>query len=132
MTSDELSRAWTHRQILELNFNNRLNFFLLFQSILLAATVNGIGQAYDDYLLIVICMFGTVLTIIWWLVQRREHHMLDTVKNYLREHDKSYRVRRTRYQKFSINFSVNNLLSRVIPPLISLLWLLLIGYVLIQ
>lgn len=132
MKSEELSRAWTHRQILELNFNNRLNFFLLFQSILLAATVNGIGQKYDSILLIVICIFGTMLTVIWWLIQSREHHMLDKVKNYLREHDLSYRERRQLYENFFLKFSVNKLLSRVIPPMLTAIWLALFFFVILE
>ncbi|MCV9385130.1 RipA family octameric membrane protein [Reichenbachiella ulvae] len=132
MKSDELSRAWTHRQILELNFNNRLNFFLLFQSILLAATVNGIGQHYDEALLMAICIFGAALTVIWWLIQSREHHMLDKVKNYLRENDISYRERRKLYENFFIKFSVNKLLSRVIPPMLSSIWIALFVFIFIQ
>lgn len=130
MKPEDINRAWTHRQILELNFNNRLNFFLLFQSILLAATVNGIGQGSDHIILYAICIFGGVVTILWWLIQSKEYHMLCAVKNYLREHDENYRERRKLYVNYLSKFSVNQLLSKVIPPMLTLMWVLLILYLL--
>ncbi|UXP33682.1 hypothetical protein N6H18_06910 [Reichenbachiella agarivorans] len=128
MKPEDLNRAWTHRQILELNFNNRLNFFLLFQSILLAATVNGIGQGNDHIILLAFCIFGGLITLIWWLIQSKEHHMLDTVKNYLRDNDESYCERRKLYTNYLSKISVNQLLSKVIPPMLTLVWMLLIVY----
>ncbi|WP_073120814.1 RipA family octameric membrane protein [Reichenbachiella agariperforans] len=132
MKPEDLSRAWTHRQILELNFNNRLNFFLLFQSILLAATVNGIGDGNDHMILMALCVFGGVITVIWWLIQSKEHHMLDKVKNFLRENDESYRERRKLYESYLSKFSVNQLFSRVIPPVLTVIWVLLIVYLVVK
>ena len=130
MNSDDLNHAWTHRQILELNFNNRLNFFLLFQSILLAGTVNSIGSGDDQVVLVAFCIFGGVISVLWWLIQMKEHNMLDKVKNFLREHDTVYNERRKLYANYLVWFSVNKLMSRVIPPMLTIIWIALSYYIL--
>jgi len=69
--------------------------------------MNSTGQHNDQVLLIAICVFGAVITVIWWLIQTKEHHMLDKVKNYLRENDEAYRKCREMYNQFFMKFSIN-------------------------
>ncbi len=130
MTPDDLNHAWTHRQILELNFNNRLNFFLLFQSILLAGTVNSIGRGHTQMILVAYCAFGGVISILWYLIQMKEYNMLVTVKDFLRKHDAVYSERRKMYDGYLPWFSVSKLMSRVIPLALTLIWVALLIYIL--
>ena len=78
MEADEISRLWEHGLHEDTMFNERLNFFLIFESVLLGV----VGMLYSKQppvmksLLVVIAFLGLFITIIWGFIQVKHRSTL--------------------------------------------------------
>jgi len=104
-------------------FNDRLNFFLVFESVLLG--VVGIlynAQVSKVLFLKLIILLGFLLTVIWGYIQARQKYILDGIKDQLKELDPIYQKTLSERAKTKWPLSVTLLLAYVIPIIIAVTW----------
>jgi hypothetical protein len=127
LNDNQIDRLWQHIEAVQNRFDNRLNFFLIFESILMGV----VGMLYSRpssvniVLIFVICL-GILLTVIWQYVQARERYLLDDLENKLKEVVPEYQetvVRRERV-KWPIGSTV--LLTFGVPPIVGIMWILIL------
>src|SRR6266704_3628763 len=92
LTEDQITRIFTHRQHLIDNFYNRLNSFLVFESVLLGI----IGILYTKnasslLMLKLIAILGFTTTILWWYTQERIRSTCQRVTLYAKDIMPEYR-----------------------------------------
>lgn len=120
--SGELDSAWKHRSLLEQNFNSRLNFFLVFESILIAGAVNvSAATPPNPQVGLALCTFGVAATLLWGFVQVRELYYLSQVKKDVEEQDSTHRARVSNYKR-GFGPQVNMVLTYWIPGAVLILW----------
>jgi hypothetical protein len=83
---DQIDRLWEYRLHQENIYFNLLNFFLVFESILLAVVGILYGGTNSSSLgLRAIALLGFCLTITWAYTQSWQGHTIDRLKAYLKE-----------------------------------------------
>lgn len=107
-------------------FNDRLNFFLVFESVLLGV----VGILYNDQpsktsFLKLMILLGFLLTVIWGYIQARQKYILDGIKKRLKEIDPVYQITLSERAKTKWPFSATSLLTYVIPIIIVVAWVIL-------
>lgn len=131
MKAEEKERLWKHALHEDNIFNNRLNFLLGFQSILLAVTgvlVSG-SEDRSKLTIIFIVLIGLLFSFIGWLIQIKEKAMWNTLKERCIEFLPEFSATRERYQKRALKFfSTTWTMTHVIPLILILLWVLLLSY----
>jgi hypothetical protein len=125
LNDDQKHRLWEHGLHEDTMFNNRLNFFLVFESILLSV----VGSLYSKLtptkvILITIVCLGIVITIIWGYVQARQKHTYDVLGSAAREVFDEFVIIRTRIGKWPVSSVA--LLTYAIPGLVLLIWIVLL------
>jgi hypothetical protein len=66
---EERERLFTHGLHEEGIFYNRLNFFLIFESLLFAAAVAGGGDKPPKAVVVSLSILGLIVGVIWWYAQ---------------------------------------------------------------
>lgn len=129
MDPDQIRRLWEHGLHEENVFNDRLNFFLIFESVLLGV----VGMLYSKQpavmksVLVIMACLGFLITIIWGYIQARQRSILKRLIERLEQHLPEFRethavLKRKKWRRLSSTV----LLAHVIPLLISLVWLALL------
>ena len=123
--NEELNRRWQHGLHEDEVFNNRLNFFLLFESILLSV-FGAIGGSSVRNLLALrsIGLFGAAFALLWIFVQARSLEVVVSLQAELKELDPRYRKHREKFEKRG--FSTTKLLTYLLPVLMLGLWIALL------
>lgn len=127
LESDQIQRLWQHAAHSQNRFDNRLNFFLIFESILIGV----VGMLYSHpslvkvILIFIICL-GILLTALWEYVQAREKFLLDDLETRLVEVAPEYQetVRRRERGKWPVSSTL--LLTYGVPFLVGLIWISLL------
>lgn len=129
MDSDQIGRLWEHGMHEDTIFNDRLNFFLVFESVLLGV----VGMLYSKQppvmkaILITIVCLGLFITIIWGYIQARQRSTLHRLIERLEEHLPEFRdTFEPLDQKKWRRLSGTLLLTYFIPLLVALIWVVLL------
>src|SRR2546429_9337642 len=86
LDNDQMKRLFEHRMHEDTMFNNRLSFFLVFESVLLGVVgVLSSRPSPVKLLLISIVCLGLLLTILWGYIQARQKYILDSLNALSRE-----------------------------------------------
>lgn len=122
-TEAERDRIWEHRLHEDTQFNQRLNFFLIAEAMLVVAATQVLSSdAPRPWLGIGISAVGLGLTGVWMAVNRRQvkimHHIQDRAKNALPEFRKHYE---TRPKGHSTSW-----LSNGIPVIVAAVWAIIL------
>jgi len=85
LSVEQINRLWQHRLHEDTMFNTRMNFFVVFESILIAV----VGILFTNLLsskpiLISIIVLGIIITIIWTYIQGKQKFLLDFLKKKMR------------------------------------------------
>ena len=127
---DQVNRLWEHGMHEDTIFNDRLNFFLIFESVLLGV----VGMLYTRQpaamkaVPIAIITLGLLITIIWAYIQARQrstlHRLIERLEQNLPEFRETYEpLDRKRWRRLSGTL----LLTYVIPILVALIWIALLA-----
>jgi hypothetical protein len=133
LTPEQKNRLWEQHLRTYEDFNNRLNFFLVFESVLLGVVAMLFSKSSSEKLVlaIIICL-GLVLTIMWGYIQARQKYIRDRLQVRIQEVLPEYRaILEDRDQIKKWPFSSISLLSYGVPSLIVFIWILLLIYTLI-
>jgi hypothetical protein len=127
LDKDQIARIFEHRANSIDFFYNRLNAFLIFESILFGI----IGLLYsrsNPPILVgkVFMAFGMLITLIWWYVLARQRHYADVVTSYAQENIPEYRAIRAKVKKEIFPAFGQKLLTHAIPVLVLVVWILLL------
>jgi len=126
---DQINRLWEHGMHEDTVFNDRLNFFLIFESVLLGV----VGMLYGkqppvmkEVLITIVCL-GLLITIIWGYIQARQRSTLNRLIERLEEHLPEFRetyepLDRKKWRRLSGTW----LLTYFIPLLVVLIWVALL------
>lgn len=129
LTPDQVARLWEHGMHEDKIFNNRLNFFLVLESVLLGVVAMLFGQnnpsSNRDFVLRVFMFTGLAITLLWAYVSARQKYVFDSLKERLREHLPEYAgtVRARKRARWPL--SNNTLLAYVVPETFIVIWIIL-------
>jgi len=128
---DQINRLWEHGQHEDTVFNDRLTFFLIFESVLIGL----VGMLYSSnkqialmkWVLIIIVCFGLLITIFWGYIQARQrsllHRLIERLEDHLPEFKETYEpLDRKRWRRLSGTW----LLTYPIPLLVAGIWVALL------
>jgi hypothetical protein len=126
LDSDQINRLWQHAAHTQNRFDNRLNFFLVFESVLLGV----VGVLYSrpspaKVVLIALICLGFVLTAFWEYIQARERYLLDDLETQLKEVAPEYQETVMRRERMKWPLSSTALLAYGVPALVALIWVVL-------
>jgi hypothetical protein len=124
---DQINRLWDHGNHEDIMFNERLNFFLVFEGILIAV----VGQLYsktppDIFIVKATIVLGLLTTLIWWYVQIQQKIILEDVLERGRDLIPEYRVTLDRRERKRLPIRVIPLLAYCIPGLVLAFWITLL------
>jgi len=138
---DSRNRLWDHLTHAESVFLNQLNFFLIFESLLLGGVINGIltnQHLSAKPVLVIIIILGGFVTFFWLCIQYCQGYLFEKLKmrveEQLPEYKETLKQRRGGKEKpyqfirFTTNFKFQDI---GIPGLVALAWFSLLLYVLI-
>lgn len=82
LKDDEVSRLFTHGLHEENVFYNRLNFFLVFESVMFAAAMSVVTskETIAWRLIVVISVMGVVVSLLWWFALWNKLVLLRTLE----------------------------------------------------
>lgn len=117
-------------------FNDRQNFFLLFESIILAGAFTGLTSLLANQtlaptlkpILSVAALLGLVVTVLWWFAQLRQKYIIDSLAEVHRTITPAYRdiidpIRKRRFHVSSIS-----MLAYVLPLVIAVFWTVILMF----
>lgn len=118
-------RIWDHRLHEDTQFNQRLNFFLIAEAMLVVAAAQVLSSGTPRaWLGAGISVVGLGLTFIWWTVNRRQvkimRHIQERAKSALPEFRKHYETR-------PVGPSSTSWLSNGIPVVILAVWVIILA-----
>jgi hypothetical protein len=124
---NQMSRLWEHRLHIDNEFYSRLNFFLVFESVLLGV----VGVLYSRpnpvmFVIRVIVILGLSITLVWAYIQARHKYLLDTLNERCLEMMPEYRATLDRWNKIKWPLSTRWLLAYLIPILVTLVWIIFV------
>ena len=122
--SDEINRLWEHALHEDNLFNDRLNFFLVFESVLVG--VVGVLFAQDAPsipILRFISAFGLTLTVLWLYIQAKQKHTLDVLKTRAELLVPEFKetIEQIRHSRFLVSGTL--LLAYFVPGSFAVLWM---------
>ena len=132
LTSEQKNRLWEQHLRTDEVFYDRLNFFLVFESILLGVVVTLFSKSSPEKLVLVtiICL-GLVITILWAYTQARQKYIRDRQQARTQEVLPEYQAIVEDRERGKWPFSSVKLLTYGVPVLIALVWIVLFVYTLI-
>jgi hypothetical protein len=108
-------------------FYQRLNFFLVFESVLLGTVGLLYSRPLIPLLIVrVISVLGLAITLLWWPIQADIGYKYRIADIYTREISSEYRELRARMKKELVPYWALKLLSHAMPALVLLLWIMLL------
>lgn len=127
-TDEQLRRLWEYGLHEDNVFNDRYNFFLIFQSVLFGVAGALLSQAEPRILLIqLLACFGILLSGIWAYVQGKQKFIISDLSREVKEHFDEYAAayeRRSRPLHWRI--STTWLLAYAVPMSTAALWIVFV------
>lgn len=129
LIGEEASRLWQHAMHEETILNNRLNFFMVVESVLLGILGMLFGQTTNtpnrEFILRTFMILGLALTMVWQYVAARQLYAFESVRKRARESLPEYATTRTEREKVRWRLSNLKLLCYVVPGIFFLVWIVL-------
>jgi hypothetical protein len=127
LDNEQINRLLEYRLHLENNFNNRLNFFLVFESVLIAMV--GVLYSRPSTSILVarlVIILGFSLTLIWGYVQARQKYVVYSINELMEEIAPEYKLASERRKRRKWPISSIWLLTYLVPGFIALTWVVLL------
>lgn len=122
--NQEIERLWQYRTQAENVFYQRINFFLVAESMLLVAYATVLSKENFLFTAITIITIGILLTVIWLIVNHRQKITVDHVRNYIIDKLPEYRSLRQNRPKSFISSWI--LMTYLVPLLLIFSWITLL------
>jgi hypothetical protein len=132
LSTEQKNRLWEHHLHADDVLYNRLNFFLVFQSVLLGVVGVLYSKSISEMVVLrIIIILGIIVTIIWGYAQARQKYVLDRSRARIQEVLPEYQAIVEDRERGKWPFSSVKLLTYCIPPLIMFVWIALLFYTLL-
>ena len=132
-TEAEKNRLMQHLIQIENQFNNRLNTFLVLETILFGTvSILYSNKVVDNFMLLVINCLGLVLTLIWGYAQARQRYVYKSIKTRCIEHLQEYEDTQDERAKQHWPVSTTVILTFITPSLMVLVWVVLLVHLLVK
>src|ERR1044072_6417735 len=132
---EERQRLFAHTMHEETVFYNRLNFFMVCESLLFAATISGLSGNNSPLrpIIIPMCVLGILVTLLWWIAQVNKLVLFKTLEGRVKEACKDLKesillANRPGLIGMIHSWSASSILAHALPALFMLTWLYLLGY----
>ena len=122
LEKDQIDRLWEFRKLVMNAFYNRLNFFLIFESVLLG--VVGILSSKSSSTMLalkIMTALGLTLTVFWGYTQARQKYLLDDINSYMKSILPEYKAILERRAKWPL--STLWVETYILPALVALIWI---------
>jgi hypothetical protein len=127
LDNDQKNRLWAHKIHVNESFYDRLNFFLVFESVLLGVVGILYSRSHPEMFVIrVITILGLSLTIVWGYIQARHKYILNELNALSKEVLVEYRITLERRARVKWPFSSMWLLAYAVPTLVAFVWVILL------
>lgn len=131
LSDEEKKYLWEHGLHEDNIFNNRLNFFIVFESILLSVVGSLYGRIVSTkIILIILISLGIMLTALFGYVEARQKVYYDTLRALHRKIFRTYREAQKQVGKWPI--SSTTLLGYGVPVLMGLIWIVFLITVIVS
>lgn len=134
LAADDRERIFTHGLHEEGIFYNRLNFFLVFESLLFAGIISGYSgkDAPPAAIATPICILGMLVSVLWWYAQVNKLILLRTLEKRAEELFDEFRetVRLANEQRVLRVWSANVVLAHALPSIFLTAWVYFFWYTL--
>lgn len=122
----DIERLWQHGMQENDNFNERLNFFLLFESILIAGSVSMHIYAHQVSVGLKLCVeiVGILVTLLWFYIQWRQKWILDKMSDRFSRLDQQYAISVGERDKWP--FRATTVLTFLLIPLVLIMWVVIL------
>jgi hypothetical protein len=130
---DQINRLFEHSLHVDTMLHNRMNFFLVFESVLLSvvSVLYSRPSSPKAVLFTIICL-GFVLTLLWGYVQARQKWVRDSLKAFRREVMPEYEMTMKRREQVKWPIDSTTLTTYGVPPLVGLVWIVLLIFTIIS
>ncbi len=126
LENEQLNRLMQHAMHAQNRFDSRLNFFLIFESVLLGVVTTLYSKAPSiKPILITVTCLGFFLTILWGYTQIREKFLFEVVEKRLAEELPEYQETFRRQELGRWPFPSTFVLTYGVPGLIASVWIIL-------
>lgn len=116
LENDQINRLWQHALHEDEVFNSRLNFFLVFESILLGVVGLMYGKSVAEMLMLrIFIVLGILVTIMWGYIQANQKHLLDILITRLKDEVPEYKITVEKRKQGWWPISGTGLLTYAIP-----------------
>jgi len=124
LDNEQINHLWQHTMHSQNRFDNRLNFFLIFESVLLGVvgTLYSKSASTKPVLITIICL-GFFLTVLWGYIQAREKYLFEGVEKRLEEVAPEYRETLRRREQRRWPLRSTPLLTYGVPAMITAVWI---------
>lgn len=132
---DQVKLLWDYALHSDNLFNDRQNFFLFFESILLGGTFALIAATtqIDSHVLNLVLMLvafsGLLITVSWWYLQLRQAYVLECMTRFHKIVTPVYRDVILPIREKPYRVGTNLILVNIFPLLVALLWSAILLYV---
>ena len=123
LENDQKNRLWDYKLHEEDIFYSRLNFFLIFESVLMGVVGLLFSRPHPFFTLKAIVILGLVLTILWGYVQARQLYTYGILVDFLKDAIPEYDLVFTRRKTWLFIGSSKRILTYLVPVLICLVWI---------
>jgi hypothetical protein len=133
LDEEQISHLWQHAMHSQNRFDNRLNFFLIFESVLLGvvASLYSKSPSSKPILITLICL-GFFLTILWGYIQAREKFLFEGSEKRLKEVSPVYQETVLRRTQANWPLHSTPLLTYGVPTVVTLVWVVLFVFAVIM
>jgi hypothetical protein len=130
---DQINRLFEHGLHVDTMLHNRMNFFLVFESVLLSvvSVLYSRPSSPKAVLFTIICL-GFVLTLLWGYIQARQKWVRDSLKAFRREVMPEYEMTMKRREQVKWPIDSTTLTTYGVPPLVGLVWIVLLIFTIIS
>jgi hypothetical protein len=130
---DQINRLFEHSLHVDTMLHNRMNFFLVFESVLLSvvSVLYSRPSSPKAVLFTIICL-GFVLTLLWGYIQARQKWVRDSLKAFRREVMPEYEMTMKRREQVKWPIDSTTLTTYGVPPLVGLVWIVLLIFTIIS
>jgi hypothetical protein len=129
LTQDQLDRLWQRYISEEEIFNNRLNFFLVLESVLLGVTMTLYSQGNfggsQALILRSSALLGLGLTLVWLYIAAKQKWILAIVRKTARANLPEFATLEEELEQGPWPFHIRTLLAYIVPSLFLLTWVIL-------
>jgi hypothetical protein len=126
LDNEQIGRMFQHAMYAQSRFDGHLNFFLIFESVLLGVVgmLSSKSASTNLLLLIIICL-GFLLTVLWGYTQAREKFLFEIAQKRLLEGDPVYRETFQRRLQTKWPARDTPLLAYLVPGLVATVWIVM-------